>query len=203
MAELTAVALTCSLKASPAESSTDLLTQQVLDELKRQGFDCELCRVADYNVLPGVKTDMGQGDDWPKLRQKILEADVFILGTPTWVGHMSSFAQRVIERLDAELSETDEAGRLLTYGKVGGAVVVGNEDGAHKIIADIFQALNDVGFTLPANTSVYWNGQAMHKTDYKDLQETPQQVATTTKSMATNLAYLVKLLKSNNYPGNS
>ncbi|HET7629851.1 MAG TPA: flavodoxin family protein [Candidatus Saccharimonadales bacterium] len=200
MAQLKTVALTCSLKASPEPSSTDALTGQVLQGLEAHGVATELIRVADYNVLPGVETDMGTGDAWPKLRQKILEADIFILATPTWVGHMSSFAQRVIERLDAELSDGDDEGRLKTYGKVALAVVVGNEDGAHKITADIFQALGEVGFTIPAQGSVYWNGEAMHKTDYKDLKTTPEAVESTIKTLSLTASHLAGLLKADGYP---
>lgn len=197
---LKAIALTCSLKPSPAPSSTDLLTSQVLTELEGHNVTTELIRAVDYNIMPGVEVDMGEGDDWPKLRQKMLDADIFIIGTPTWVGHMSSVAQRIVERLDAELSQTDERGRLMTYGKVAAVVVVGNEDGAHKIVADLFQALDDVGFTIPAAASTYWNGNAMGKVDYNQLDETPKMVATTNKSLAANVAHLVRLLKQSAYP---
>jgi multimeric flavodoxin WrbA len=195
-----ALAFTCSLKPSPSESSSDVLAGQVLQELAAQGADTELVRAIDYNIMPGVETDMGEGDDWPALRQKMLAADIVIIATPTWVGHMSSVAQRIIERLDAELSETDDQGRYMTYGKVGAAVVVGNEDGAHKICADLFQSLNDVGFTIPAIGGTYWNGEAMHTTDYKDLKETPEKVAQTNKMLATNAMHLAKLLQQTPYP---
>jgi hypothetical protein len=85
--------------------------------------------------------------------------------------------ERVLKRLDAELAETDDEGRPLTYGKVAVVAVVGNEDGAHKIVADLFQALDDCGFTVPAQGSVYWNGQAMSGTDYQELDSTPEPVA--------------------------
>ena len=113
---------------------------------------------------------------------------------------MSSVAQRVLERLDAELSDTDDAGRLRTYGKVAAVVVVGNEDGAHKISADVFQGLNDVGFSLAAGAVTYWNGEAMGKVDYQDLESTPEQVATTTASLAANTAHLARLLAVDGYP---
>lgn len=197
---LRAVAFTCSLKPSPTPSSTDALTGQLLAELTSLNVRTDLVRVVDYSVHPGVEIDMGNQDAWPELRQKMLEADIFILGTPTWVGHMSSIAQRVIERLDAELSQTDETGRLYTYGKVAGVVVVGNEDGAHKVAADIFQSLNDVGFSLPASASTYWNGPAMEKTDYIDLRNTPEAVAAATKHLAAHLVHLAQLLAANPYP---
>ncbi len=197
---LKALALTCSLKPSPAESSAEKMAAEIANEMAQYGVETSIIRAVDYDIKPGVKTDMGDGDAWPQLRQKMLEADIFILATPTWVGHMSSVAQRIIERLDAELSETDEAGRLLTFSKVGAAAVVGNEDGAHKIVADVFQSLSDVGFTIPASGSVYWNGEAMHKTDYKDLDTTPEKVVTSIKTLAVNAVHLARLLKESQYP---
>jgi hypothetical protein len=112
---------------------------------------------------------------------------------------MSSVAQRVLERLDGELSETDDSGRPVISGKVAAAAVVGNEDGAHKIIADLFQALDDVGFTIPAQAGTYWNDQAMGSTDYQELDETPEAVASTTATLAANTAHLARLLKASPY----
>ncbi|HMO42683.1 MAG TPA: flavodoxin family protein, partial [Phenylobacterium sp.] len=103
-------------------------------------------------------------------------------------------------RLDAELSETDDAGRPILSGKVAVAVVLGNEDGAHAITAALYQGLGDVGFTIPSQGGVYWNGEAMHTVDYKDLEETPQKVASTTATLARNAAHLAELLRANPYP---
>ncbi len=197
---LRALAITCSLKPSPAESSTDLLTQQLLDAMREHGVDGEVVRAVDPDLRPGVEADMGEGDEWPGLREKVLAADILVVGTPTWMGQHSSVCQRVLERLDAELSDTDDAGHPRTYGKVACAVVVGNEDGAHHISAVLFQALNDVGFTLPAGAVTYWNGEAMHTTDYKDLDEAPEQTASTTKTLAANAAHLARLLRGAAYP---
>jgi multimeric flavodoxin WrbA len=196
---LTALALTCSLKPSPAPSSTDKLAGQVLDALAKSGVTGELVRVVDQHVKPGVELDMGDGDEWPALREKLMAADILVFATPTWVGHMSSVAQRVIERLDAELSETDDSGRPLVAGKVAVVAVVGNEDGAHHISADAFQALADVGFTIPAQSVTYWNGEAMQGVDYLDLDETPEPVAQATQTAAENAAHLARLLKENPY----
>ncbi|MEJ3403846.1 NAD(P)H-dependent oxidoreductase [Rathayibacter sp. YIM 133350] len=196
---LTALALNCSLKPSPAPSSTELLAQQVLDALGESGVSGEIVRVVDHDIRPGVEADMGDGDEWPVLRQKILAADILVFATPTWVGHLSSVAQRVIERLDAEIGATDDEGRALLAGKVAAVAVVGNEDGAHAIIADVYQALVDVGFSVAAQSGTYWNGEAMGSVDYNDLDETPESVASTTKTLAANTAHLARLLKQNPY----
>lgn len=196
----TALVLNCTLKPSPSASSTALLAQQVLDALEPHGFEGDQVRIADFDVKPGVEHDMGDGDEWPAIRDRILAADILVFATPTWMGHMSSIAQRVLERLDADISETDDEGRQILTGKVAVVVVVGNEDGAHAIIADAFQGLNDVGFTVPAQGGVYWNGEAMQSTDYKDLDETPEKVASTTATLAANAAHLAKLLTAQRYP---
>jgi multimeric flavodoxin WrbA len=200
---LTALALICSLKPSPAPSSSELMATQILAELATHGVTGSTVRVVDHNVAPGVETDMGDGDAWPAIRDQILAADIFVLVTPTWMGHASSVAHRVLERLDAELSEMDDAGRPDLYDKVAVVGVVGNEDGAHHITAEVFQALNDVGFTIPAQGGTYWNGEAMHTTDYNDLEETPEKVAATTKSLAANAAHLSRLLTGAAYPASS
>lgn len=195
-----ALALNCTLKPSPARSSTELLADQVLAEMAKHGAQTEQIRVVDLDVKPGVEADMGDGDQWPQIRAKILDADILVVATPTWMGHLSSVAARVLERLDAELSETDEAGHPVVQGKVAVAVVVGNEDGAHKITADLYQALNDVGFSIPSQGGTYWNGEAMHTVDYQDLDETPDEVASATAGAARNAVHLAALLKANPYP---
>jgi multimeric flavodoxin WrbA len=197
---LRAVALVCTLNPSPTPSSSQLLAEQLLAALKDQQVEGELVRLADHDIKPGIKTDMGGGDAWPGIRRLVLDADIVVLATPTWMGQHSSIAQRALERLDAELSETDDEGRPELYGRVGVAAVVGNEDGAHHISAVLFQALNDVGLTIPAGGVTYWNGEAMHTEDYKDLDDTPEKTASTTATVARNAAHLARLLRSANYP---
>lgn len=197
---LRALGLVCTLKSGPEESSSELMTEQVFRHLREGGVECESVRVVDYAVAPGVEADMGDGDQWPTILEKVVAADILVVSTPTWVGHMSSVAQRVLERLDAELSETDDQGRPRQVGKVALATVVGNEDGAHKIVADLFQALNDIGLTIPAQGCTYWNDQAMGGTDYTDLDETPEAVASTTAGAARNALHLAKVLRDNPYP---
>jgi multimeric flavodoxin WrbA len=198
--QLSALVLCTTLTPSPDRSSSHLLGQQVLDALKEHDVTGEIVRVVDHDVRPGVELDMGGGDEWPALRRKMLDADILVIATPIWVGHPSSLTQRVVERLDAELSAKDDQGRLLTYGKVAGVAVVGNEDGAHHVSAEVFQALNDVGFSLPAAAVTYWVGEAMQGTDYQDLDETPETTAATTTTLAAHLAHLARVLKAGPYP---
>ncbi|MCS3492020.1 multimeric flavodoxin WrbA [Arthrobacter sp. JUb119] len=197
---INALILVCTLSPSPKASSSDLLARQVAAEFKEHQVPSEILRIADFDVKPGVLKDMGGGDQWPGIRQKLLAADILVLATPIWVGHPSSLAQRVLERLDAELSQTDEQGRPILFGKVGVVAVVGNEDGAHHVIAELGQGLADVGFTLPAQGSTYWVGQAMHTTDYQDLDQTPQVTANATQIATRNAAHLARLLKARPFP---
>lgn len=197
---LRAVALVCTLSPSPKPSSSELLARQVLDSLAEHGVIGRSVRVVDHDVRPGVELDMGPGDEWPAIREQVMAADILVVATPTWMGQPSSVCLRVLERLDAELSEKDERGRLRTFGKVGVAAVVGNEDGAHHISAILFQVLNDVGFSVPAQGVTYWNGEAMHAVDYQDLDETPDATAGTTRTLAANAAHLAGLLRGASYP---
>ncbi|KAB1988262.1 flavodoxin family protein [Streptomyces triticiradicis] len=195
-----ALSLVCSLNASPTSSSSQLLAEQIMTELGDLGVQGEVVRVADFDVRPGVETDMGDGDQWPRLRERVLEADILVLATPIWLGHPSSVCQRVLERLDAELSETDDEGRMLTYDKVAAVAVVGNEDGAHKVSADVFQGLNDIGFSLAPGAVTYWVGEAQQGTDYQDLEKTPDAVRKTTRTLAVNAVHLACRLKDHPYP---
>lgn len=198
---LTAVALNCSLKPSPAPSSTDTLLGQLNTALEGHGVRTGgIVRVADHDVKPGVESDMGAGDEWPAIREQILAADIFLLGTPIWMGHPSSVCQRVLERVDAFLGEEDDQGRMISTDRVAGVVTVGNEDGAHHVAAELYQGLVDVGFTVPANAQTYWVGRAMEGTDYRDLDEAPESVASQTEMVAAHLAHLAGLLAEHPYP---
>ena len=199
MTDLSALALTCSLTPSPEPSSSDLIARQLLEELEQHGVTTSSVRVVDHDVKPGVAVDMGAGDAWPALYEQVLAADILVLATPIWLGHPSSIAQRVLERLDGD-SETDEDGRPRVFDKVALIGIVGNEDGAHKVTADLAQGLNDVGFTLPAQGATYWVGEAMGSTDYQDLDEVPEAVSATTATAARNAAHLAQLLRGAPYP---
>lgn len=197
---LKAVALNCTLKSSPEPSSTDLLLRQMLERLQGHQVEGEMFRIADHDVKPGVLADEGPGDAWPALRQRILGSQILVLGTPIWLGQPSSLCKRVLERLDAFLSETDEAGRMASFGRVALVATVGNEDGAHHVCAELYQALIDVGFTVPAAGAAYWVGEAMGSTDYKDLPEAPEKVSAAIELAARNAAHLARLLQQSPYP---
>jgi multimeric flavodoxin WrbA len=199
MTSLRAVALSCTLKPSPAESSSALLGTQVLEALGSNDVEGELVRVADHDVRFGVGTDEGDGDEWPAIRQKVLDADIVVLSTPIWMGQPSSVCKMVLERLDAELGETDDEGRPSMLGKVAIVAVVGNEDGAHHVTAECLQALNDVGFSHPANASTYWVGEAMQGTDFNDLEKTPDKTDGTTRTAAANAVHLARYLQGAPY----
>jgi len=154
---LSAVVVNCTLKPSPAESNTEALAAVVVEALQERGVAVEVHRALDYDIRPGVTSDEGDGDEWPRLRERIVDADILVIATPTWLGQPSSVAKRVLERMDAMISETDDEGRPLAYGKVGGIVVTGNEDGAHHVIAEVAQSLIDIGFTVPGQAWTYWN----------------------------------------------
>jgi multimeric flavodoxin WrbA len=195
-----ALAINCTLKSAPAESSCELLLTQMLEQLRGHGVEGEIVRAVDLNIKPGVSSDEGVGDDWPALRRRILDADIFLLGTPIWLGHPSSVCQRVLERLDAFLGEQDERGRMVSYDRVACVAVVGNEDGAHHVFAELAQGLSDEGFTIPAEGSVYWVGEAMQAVDFKDKTPTPDGIVRATQTLARNAAHLAKALKADAYP---
>lgn len=153
-----ALALNCTLKRSPETSNTGALAQVVLAALAERGAETELIRVVDHVVEPGVVTEAtSEADEWPMLHEKVIAADILIVATPTWLGQQSSISKRVLERMDAMLSETKDDGRPMAYDKVAGVVVTGNEDGAHHCIAEISGALNDIGYTLAGQGWTYWN----------------------------------------------
>ncbi len=188
--------LNCTLNPSPATSNTEALARVVMEALDKRDIETELVRVVDHDVKPGVSSDEGDGDEWPAIHDKILGAEILIVATPTWLGRPSSVAQRVLERLDALLSEEDDDGRPVAYNRVAGVVVTGNEDGAHHVISEISGGLIDVGFTIPGQAWTYWNkgpgpGDSYLETDDDEGKEWSH---TTGRAMASNLAAVARAL---------
>ena len=199
---MTATAINCSLSAKGRPSSTDAMIAVLAEHFAAHDVTVgDPIRIAARNVKWGVTSNQGPDDDWPAIRKAILASDILIFGTPIWMGQASSVAKLVMERMDAFLSETDEKGRMPSTSKVAVAAIVGNEDGAHNVSAQIFQALNDVGWTIPAVAACYWVGEAMGSVDFQDLKHRPRKVTETAKMVAANAAHLARLLKQAPYPG--
>jgi multimeric flavodoxin WrbA len=195
-----ALVLNCTLKPSPAASNTEALAKVVIEALEGQGVTTELIRVADHDVRPGVSSDEGDGDQWPRLRSKILDAEILVLASPTWLGQPSSVAKRVLERMDAMLSETDDQERPVAYNRVAGVVVTGNEDGAHHVINEIAGALIDIGFTVPGQAWTYWNLGPGPGPSYTETDQGHDWSASTGKAAAGNLVALARALQANPIP---
>jgi multimeric flavodoxin WrbA len=189
-----AVLLNCSLKRSPETSNTQLLAEVVVDALRGFGIETEVFRIADLSIPPGVETDLGDGDDWPTIHDAVLGAQILVVATPTWVGHPSSLAQRVLERMDAMISETDDQERPVAYNRVAGVVVTGNEDGAHHVISEISGGLGDIGFTIPPQAWTYWNRGPGPGASYSETEEGHDWSVSTGRAMAQNLVAVATAL---------
>ncbi len=189
-----ALALNCTLKPSPEASNTEALLGVVLHALQGEGVQTETIRVVDRDVRPGVESDMGDGDEWPAIRSALLSAEILIVATPTWVGKPSSVTQRVIERMDAMLSETDDEDRPVAYNRVAGVVVTGNEDGAHHVISEVCGALIDIGYTIPGQAWTYWNKGPGPGDSYSETDEGKDWSHSTGKAAAQNLLAVARAL---------
>jgi multimeric flavodoxin WrbA len=195
-----ALVLNCTLKPSPAESNTEALARVVIEALEKEGVTTELVRVADYDVRPGVSSDEGDGDQWPRLRAKVLQSEILVMASPTWLGQPSSVAKRVLERMDAMLSETDDQDRPVAYNRVAGVVVTGNEDGAHHVISEIAGALVDIGFTIPGQAWTYWNKGPGPGPSYTETDEGHDWSASTGQAAAGNLVAVARALQATPMP---
>lgn len=197
-----ALIINCTLKPSPKFSNTGALIAKAVAQLQEQGAETEVIRLVDYDIKPGNSSDEGDGDQWPEILKKIREADILIIGTPVWMGHLASTAQRVIERLDAIFHEegtTDEkTGQYFTYNKVAGCLVTGNEDGAHSCAAQVLWSMQEFGFTIPPNVNAYWVGMAGGSDDYvPGGGEKYFYTNSTLRYMIANLTFFARLLKKN------
>jgi len=197
-----ALIINCTLKPSPEFSNTGVLIKKAEVLLNGNGIETETIRLVDYEVKPGNSTDMGKGDEWPKILAKIKACDILVIGTPIWMGHLASTAQRIIERLDAIFHEdgfTDEKnGQYFTYNKVAGCLITGNEDGAHSCAAQVLWAMQELGFTIPPNVNAYWVGMAGAGKDYAEAGgEKFFYTNYTLRWMIANLVYFAKLLHAN------
>jgi multimeric flavodoxin WrbA len=191
-----ALFLSCTLKPSPERSNTEALCEVLIEQFAREGVTSELIRLVDHDVKPGVRSDEGDGDAWPAIRQKILDAEILVMATPTWLGQHSSVCQRALERMDAMLSETKPDGRPIAYDKVAGVVVTGNEDGAHHIVACVSQPLIDIGFTVPAQSWTYWHLGPGPGPNYTDTDQAHDWSDRAGRNAARNLASAARALQA-------
>jgi multimeric flavodoxin WrbA len=195
-----AIVLNCTLKASPARSNTGALAGVVAEALRADGVEVDEVRIADHAVPPGVESDLGEGDEWPGIRARVLDAEILVFASPTWLGRPSSIAQRVLERMDAMLSEQDDAGRPVAYNRVAGVVVTGNEDGAHHVISEIAGALIDIGYTIPGQAWTYWNRGPGPGDDYLEEEAGHEWSHETGETAAANLLATAKALAERPIP---
>jgi len=189
-----ATIINCTLKPSPATSNTEALLKVVTEALESHDVECVEIRAVDLDLKPGVETDMGDGDEWPSVHRKLLDSEILVIGTPTWLGRPSSVASRVLERMDAMLSETDDEERPVAYNRVAGVVVTGNEDGAHHCIYELSGQLGDIGYTIPGQAFTYWNKGPGPGDEYLETDEGHDWSHKTARAAAQNLVGVAKAL---------
>ena len=195
-----AIVLLCTLKPSPEPSNTEALARVLTGEWEKAGITSEIVRLVDHDIKPGVKSDMGPGDAWPAIRQKIVGADLLLVATPTWLGQQSSVCMRALERMDAMLSETQEDGRPIAFDKVAGVVVTGNEDGAHHVIAETAGSMIDIGFTIPGQAWTYWNMGPGPGPSYLESTHKHEWSRSTGRTAAANLHAVAEALRAHPLP---
>ncbi|QKT02693.1 flavodoxin family protein [Ectothiorhodospiraceae bacterium 2226] len=199
---LTALFLNCTLKRSGELSHTEALMDVARTVMARNKVAVELLRPVDYTIAPGVYPDMTQHgwprDDWPSIQRKVLAADILVLGTPIWLGEKSSVCTNVVERLYACSAELNDQGQSIYYGRVGGCVITGNEDGGKHCAMNILYSLQHLGFVVPPQADASWVGEAGPGPSYADEGSGGPQNDFTQRNvtfMSWNLMHLARLLK--------
>jgi multimeric flavodoxin WrbA len=201
--DLRAVYFNGTLKRSPQPSHTEGLLSLSCGIMRRLGVTVDVVRTVDHVIPPGVYPDLReQGwetDEFPDLYRALVEpADIVVLAGPIWLGDNSSMTRLVIERLYGWSGELNDAGQWSYYGKVGGALITGNEDGGKHCTAAILYALQHIGMTIPPQADAYWNGEAGPGPSYLDGADGGERNAWTTRNtafMTWNLLHLARMLK--------
>ncbi|MDE0571908.1 flavodoxin family protein [Demequina sp. B12] len=205
-ADLTAVFVNCTLKPSPELSHTQGLMDNAIAVMESQGVQVDVVRAVDFDIAPGVYPDMTEDvpggnrstDEWPALAERILAADVLVLGTPIWLGERSSVASRVVERLYGLSGQTNDRGQYVYYGKAAGVISTGNEDGAKHVAMNTLYALQHVGYTIPPQADAAWLGEIGPGPSYLDEGSGGPESDFTRRNttfMAWNLMHMAALLK--------
>ncbi|HSP27090.1 MAG TPA: flavodoxin family protein, partial [Ilumatobacteraceae bacterium] len=169
---LSALLLNCSLQRDASTSHTRRLLSRVAGIMDTEGVDVELLHVLDHRIGVGMVEDTttigDDRDDWPAIHAKVMAADILVIGTPIWLGAPASVTSLVIERLYAYSSNTNAAGQYLYYGKTGGCVVTGNEDGVKAVSSQVLYALSHIGYTIPPQADCGWLGEIGPGPSYGD-----------------------------------
>ncbi len=199
---LRAVFLNCTLKRSPELSNTEGLIAVSKAIMNANGVKTESLRPVDFDIPPGVYPDMTEhgwpSDDWPSLYEKVKAADILVIGTPIWLGDKSSVCTKVIERLYGMSGQTNHKGQYSCYGRVGGCIVTGNEDGAKHCAMNILYSLQHIGYLIPPQADSGWVGEAGPGPSYCDEGSGgPQNDFTqrNTTFAAWNMMHLARMLK--------
>ncbi len=210
---LKALYINCTLKASPRMSHTEALMNVSMDIMKAENVSVEYLRFVDYEVAFGVYHDMtehgAEKDDWPTLWKKVQGADILVIGTPIWLGEKSSVATKLIERLYGESGKRNDKGQYYFYGKVGGCIITGNEDGIKHVAMGTLYALQHIGYSIPPQADCGWIGEAGPGPSYNDSESHAKDNDFTNRNttfMTYNLLHLAQMLsKQGGYPayGNS
>lgn len=211
--DLKAIFVNCTLKKSPQLSHTRGLIDVSANIMKDEGVEVSHLRFVNHNIAFGVQPNMTEHgyekDDWPNLFEDIFSNDILIIGTPIWLGERSSVASLLIERLYAMSGKQNDKGQYLYYGKVGGCIVTGNEDGVKHCAMNTLYALQHLGYSIPPQADAGWIGEVGPGPSYLDEESQAKQNDFTNRNttfMTYNLLHLAKILKDNKgYPayGNS
>ncbi len=200
--DLRAVVINCTLKRSPELSHTAGLADIAIAIMEANAVNVESLRAVDLDLPPGVHPDMRyhgwDNDDWPELFEKVLAADILVITTPIWLGEKSSICTRVIERLYGNSSELNDRGQWTYYGRVGGCLVTGNEDGAKHCAMNVLYSLQHLGFTIPPQADAGWMGEAGPGPSYLDPDSGGPENDFTNRNttfMTWNLMHLARMLK--------
>jgi multimeric flavodoxin WrbA len=176
---LKAVFINCSIKKDKSKSHTQLLMDKVAGIMTAEGVTVEQVYALDHTIAFGMIEDgatEGLADDWPQIQQKILEADILVIGSPIWLGVKSSVATLVIERMYAYSGQHNDKGQYLYYGKTAGCVITGNEDGIKHCSMDILYAMQHIGYTIPPQADCGWIGEAGPGPSYGDTEWNGQPI---------------------------
>jgi multimeric flavodoxin WrbA len=199
---LRALFLNCTLKRSPQLSNTDGLIELSSAIMRRFGVVVDALRAADHDIATGVWPDMTEHgsaiDEWPVIYERVLAADILVLCGPIWLGDNSSEMRRVIERLYACSTLLNERGQYVYYGRAGGCLITGNEDGVKHCAMNILYSLQHLGYTIPPQADAGWIGEAGPGPSYLDPGSGGPGNDFTNRNttfMTWNLMHLARMLK--------